>query len=148
MDGSTVMAAWLLLHYKLPNEPSGLRVTIWRKLKRLGALLLHDAVWILPATARTREQFQWLALDITEMGGEALLWEAQLFLPGQEATVIRRFQGQAEVGYRELLAELAGPTPDLGLLARHYHRVKVQDYFDSPLGEHVWTQLLAAREKG
>ncbi|MGH2524049.1 MAG: Chromate resistance protein ChrB, partial [Anaerolineales bacterium] len=28
---------------------------MWRKLKRLGALLLHDAVWLLPPTPYTLE---------------------------------------------------------------------------------------------
>lgn len=68
------MNQWLLLVYKVPNEPSARRVYVWRKLKRLAALLLHDTVWILPATAYTREQFQWLAAEILEMeGGEAHL---------------------------------------------------------------------------
>jgi len=49
------MHTWVLLHYKIPREPSAQRVFIWRKLKRLGALLLHDALWVLPATPRTRE---------------------------------------------------------------------------------------------
>ncbi len=52
------MQAWMLLHYKLPREPTAPRVYVWRKLKRLGALLLHDAVWVLPATPSTRENFQ------------------------------------------------------------------------------------------
>jgi hypothetical protein len=48
-----------------------LRVYIWRKLKRLGAVLFQDAVRVLPNAARTLEQFQWLAAEIVEMGGEA-----------------------------------------------------------------------------
>ena len=41
--------SWVLLVYKIPREPTSSRAVIWRKLKRLGALLLHDAVWVLPA---------------------------------------------------------------------------------------------------
>jgi hypothetical protein len=37
---------WILLVYKIPNEPSAGRVFVWRKLKKLGAILLHDAVSI------------------------------------------------------------------------------------------------------
>src|SRR6266487_2356679 len=33
--------AWVLLVYKIPREPTASRATIWRKLKRLGALLLQ-----------------------------------------------------------------------------------------------------------
>src|SRR5215212_4930534 len=68
------MNTWLLLHYKLPTRPSALRVYIWRKLKRLGAILLNDAVWVLPDTPRTAEHFQWLAAEIQEMQGDVNLW--------------------------------------------------------------------------
>ena len=61
--------AWVLLVYKIPREPTASRAAVWRKLKRLGALLLHDAVWVLPATPWTREQFQWLAVEIGLQGG-------------------------------------------------------------------------------
>jgi len=63
------MITWLLLHYRLPAQPSALRVYIWRKLKRLSAILLNDAVWVLPDTPRTAEHFQWLAAEIQEMQG-------------------------------------------------------------------------------
>ncbi len=59
--------SWMLLVYKIPREPTASRAIVWRKLKRLGALLLHDAVWVLPATPWTREQFQWLAVEIGEL---------------------------------------------------------------------------------
>ena len=57
---------WLLLAYKIPREPSASRVYVWRKMKQLGAVLLQDAVWVLPESARTREQFQWLAADLLQ----------------------------------------------------------------------------------
>jgi len=43
-----------------------LRVYIWRKLKRLGAVLFQDVVWVLPNAARILEQFQRLAAEIVE----------------------------------------------------------------------------------
>ena len=58
-------STWLLLAYKVPREPSANRVYVWRKLKRLGAVALQDAVWVLPATAHTRERFRWLAAGRT-----------------------------------------------------------------------------------
>src|SRR6266567_9517091 len=54
---------WMLLVYKVPREPTSSRAYVWRKLKKLGAVLLHDAVWVLPATAWTREQLQWLSVE-------------------------------------------------------------------------------------
>ena len=45
---------WLLLSYKVPREPTANRVSVWRKLKKLGAVSLQDSVWVLPATPHTR----------------------------------------------------------------------------------------------
>ena len=56
---------WLLLLYKVPPEPTAHRVSVWRKLKRLGAILLHDSVWVLPPSTRTIEELRWLAADPT-----------------------------------------------------------------------------------
>ena len=64
---------WLLLLHRVPPEPTANHVSVWRKLKRLGAILLHDAVWVLPPSPRTREEFQWLASEVRERGGDAML---------------------------------------------------------------------------
>jgi hypothetical protein len=85
------MTDWLLLHYKLPSKPSALRVYIWRKLKRMGAILLHDAVWVLPSLPRTAEQIQWLAAEIEEMGGNAIYWRASSLLQAQDESLIQQF---------------------------------------------------------
>jgi DNA-binding transcriptional regulator PaaX len=135
---------WLLLHYKLPTEPSARRVSVWRKLKRLGAALLHDAVWVLPATERTREQLQWLAAEIVELEGEALVWEATLAQPGQADGLVRQFLAHVEPAYHALLTDLAGDAVDLATLSRRYQQTKASDYFHSPLGEAARAALLAA----
>src|SRR5512134_2665806 len=97
------MTNWLLLHYKLPSRPSALRVYIWRKLKRLGAILFHDAVWVLPENARTTEQIQWLTAEIAERGGSAYYWRANAFLGEQEQSIIRQFNKQVDAVYSDLL---------------------------------------------
>jgi hypothetical protein len=136
---------WVLLVYKVPREPTSSRAYVWRKLKRLGAQLVHDAVWVLPATAWTREQFQWLSVEISELGGEALLWESRLTLNGQEESLVQQFQARVESVYQEILDELEHEGVDLIALSRKYQQVRAQDYFQSPLGQRVRTRLLAAR---
>jgi hypothetical protein len=135
---------WLLLVYRIPTEPSARRVYIWRKLKRLGAVLLHDAVWVLPANPRTQEQFQWLAAEIIEMGGDALLWEGQLMLVGQDEVLVQQFVVQVENAYRGILAELEGDDVDLSVLSTRYQQVRLEDYFQSEIGQRVRAALLAA----
>ena len=137
--------SWVLLVYRIPREPTSSRATIWRKLKRLGALLLHDAVWVLPATPWTREQFQWLAVEIGELGGEAYLWESRLLLNGQEDALVRQFQARVDVAYQEILDGLEQDDADLVALSRKYQQVRAQDYFHSEVGIHVRERLMSAR---
>ncbi len=139
------MQTWVLLHYKIPREPSAPRVYVWRKLKRLGALLMQDAVWVLPATPRTQEEFQWLAVEIGEQGGEASVWEARLTLAGQDEALVQQFLAQVEGEYRALLAGLEGAAPDLAALSRRYQQARGQDYFQSALGQQVRAALLTTR---
>jgi hypothetical protein len=136
---------WVLLVYKVPREPTAGRAYVWRKLKRLGAMLLHDAVWVLPATPWTREQLQWLTVEITELGGEALLWESRLVLDGQEEALVKQFQSRVDAVYEAILKELEQEHADLVALSRKYQQVKTQDYFQSELGSLVRTRLLSAR---
>src|SRR5437016_1240753 len=70
-------AQWALLSYRIPREPSTPRIAIWRKLKRLGVAQLGDGLVALPADARTREQIDWIAEEITEADGATSVWLAQ-----------------------------------------------------------------------
>lgn len=88
------MHTWLLFLYKVPHEPSSHRVYVWRKLKRLGAILLHDAAWALPMTPRSLEQFQGLAAEIADLGGDSLLWEARLAIGKQDEALVRALMAQ------------------------------------------------------
>jgi len=137
--------SWVLLVYRIPREPTSSRATIWRKLKRLGALLLHDAVWVLPATPWTREQFQWLTVEIGELEGEAYLWESRLLLNGQEDALVRQFQARVDAAYQEILDGLEQDDADLVALSRKYQQVRAQDYFHSEVGLQVRERLMNAR---
>lgn len=66
----------MLLVYRMPREPSTARVAVWRKLKRLGVAQLSDGVVALPLDARTREQMEWVAQEVTDGGGSAGVWLA------------------------------------------------------------------------
>lgn len=139
------MNQWLLLVYKVPREPTASRVYVWRKMKQLGAIALQDAVWVLPCTPRTQEQFQWLAAEITEMQGEALLWTAELTFDNRSESLIHQFQAQVDAGYQEILTALKRKNADLAALSRRYQQVQAQDYFQSKLGQRVREKLLSVR---
>jgi hypothetical protein len=69
---------WLFLLHQLPAKPAYARVKVWRRLQSLGAVTVKNAVYALPDNNDTREDFAWLAKEITESGGEALVCEAEL----------------------------------------------------------------------
>lgn len=135
----------MLLVYKVPREPTSARASVWRKLKRLGAVLVHDAVWVLPATPWTREQLQWLVVEITELEGEALLWESRLVGNGQEDALVRLFQARVDAAYQEILTELEQESVDLIALSRRYQQIQASDYFQSEVGKQVRARLLSTR---
>lgn len=99
---------WILLSSRLPREPSRLRLAIWRRLKRLGAVLIHDAVWVLPADAKTREAFEWLAEEIEEQGGTAWVWEAGGLSATQDRQTVELFRREADARYAEIGASAQG----------------------------------------
>lgn len=139
-------STWLLLAYKVPREPSANRVFVWRKLKKLGAVALQDAVWVLPASNHTREQFRWLASEIDELSGETTLWESTLLSDSsQEDRLIQQFSKPVAEAYREILAAIKKKAPDLATLSRRYQQVQAQDYFHSDLAQKVRAALLATK---
>jgi hypothetical protein len=137
---------WLLLAYRVPREPTANRVYVWRKLRRLGAIALQDAVWLLPASEQTREHFRWLASEIDDLGGQSTLWESRVLLDGQEERLVRQFSARVETGYRKILRALKSKSAKLANLARQYQAVLAVDYFKSELGKSVREALLAKKE--
>jgi phosphate uptake regulator len=101
---------------------------------------------VLPDTPRCREQFQWLAAEILEMGGEALFWEAGLVSGTRDAALMRSFLDQADRAYRSILRQLAKKKYDLPALSQQFQQLQQQDYFRSEVGTRVREALLAARK--
>ena len=139
------MNHWILLNYKLPAKPSALRVYAWRKLKRLGAILLNDAVWVLPDTPRTAEHFLWLAAEIQEMGGSVNYWRASLIVGTVEEDLVRQFTKQVDQEYTELLKKLSRKHADPSRLSQEYQQIVGKDYFRTELGNQVKQKLLDVR---
>ena len=95
---------WVLLAYRLPREPSGPRVTVWRKLRRLGAVQLVDGLVTLPATVETVEAFGWLADEVLEAGGQAWTWQAT-GSKAQDRALRQQLRSSVVEEYTALIAE-------------------------------------------
>jgi hypothetical protein len=139
---------WLMLHYQLPREPSAPRVQIWRKLKKIGAILLQDAFWVLPENPRNTEYFRWLAHEITQHNGTANVWNSTSVLVNQDTMLEQLFKQQIEPAYQELLEALKHPNTDLTLIVKQYLQLLSQDHLQSELGLRVRTLLEATRATG
>ena len=104
-------ADWVLLAYRLPREPSGPRVTVWRKLRRLGAVQLVDGLVALPADAETVEAFGWLADAVIEAGGEAWTWRAT-GSKTQDRALRQQLRDAVVAEYRALTTDAKGAGDD------------------------------------
>lgn len=148
MSGGLVVKRWLLLVYRIPREPTAGRVYVWRKLKQLGAVSIQDAVWVVPRTPRTQEQFQWLAAEISELGGEATLLEAEQLYATNEDSLRQQFVEPVESEYRAILKSLTRKKRDLSEISQRYQQAFARDYFQSELGQTVRDRLLSIQGKG
>ncbi|MCL5995237.1 MAG: hypothetical protein M1546_04190 [Chloroflexi bacterium] len=111
-DGSrSEPLAWMLLIYKVPTDPARKRTYVWRRLKKLGALYLQQAVALLPSRPGLAAQMQDLARRIVEFEGEVTLLTAHSASPEWEQEMIERFNRQRDEEYAEL-AEVAGRLVD------------------------------------
>jgi hypothetical protein len=127
---------WVLLSYRIPREPSQPRIAIWRKLERLGVARLGDGLIALPADDRTREQLDWLAEEVVDSGGTAMIWLAS---PGdlvQERAVIDGMRAARAAEYQVVIDQAATVPADeaertriVRRLRGELRRIADRDYF-------------------
>ena len=154
MTGSSASGAggWVLLSYRIPREPSTPRITIWRKLKRLGVAQLGDGLVALPADARTREQLEWIAEEVVEAGGTATIWLAQPATRAQERELAQAMAEARAAEYGAIVAEARRPSGDVRRTVRRLRaelrRIGRRDYFPPPERDaaHAAVDALAARQ--
>ena len=93
---------WLLLIHQLPPKPAYLRVKIWRRLQRLGAVAIKNSVYALPKGDQCQEDFQWVLREVIEGGGDGTLCEARLVDGISDDQVEELFQEARTADYRQL----------------------------------------------
>ena len=96
---------WVLLAYRLPREPSTPRITLWRNLRRLGAVQVIDGLAALPANPTTVEAFDWLAEAVLDAGGEAWTWQGRPGTKAQGRVLRERMAAEVAAEYKALVEE-------------------------------------------
>lgn len=146
--------SWLLLSYKVPSEPSSKRVSIWRKIKSLGAVYIQNGVCILPNTDKHQRHFKIIQNEIVSIGGEASLLDTVGFDKKDEEILISHFNEERNSEYQEFLgkckdyvaeinretetehftyAELQENDEDLKKLKNWLEKLKKMDFYGAPL---------------
>ena len=143
---------WLTLLVSLPPTPTRHRVGVWRKLKRMGAVKLKGAAWILPEMPETTELFQWLVQEIQSSRGEATLMRVDRIDTMSDEQLTALFHKERSGEYqslmracREVRAQLDRSSTahrvsveparaKLERLKRDLDRIQSVDHLESPLG--------------
>lgn len=134
---------WVFLTYRLPRQPSTPRISVWRKLRRLGAAQLQDGLITLPLDSRNREQMEWIADEVIEAGGDAQIWLAEPATAAQERALASSMANDIDEEYRLIIAaageaseeERASRVRTLKRLRKELARVRARDYFPTPVRE-------------
>jgi hypothetical protein len=106
-------ATWLLLIHQVPSSPPYLRVKIWRRLQKIGAVAVKGSVYALPRADQSIEDFHWVAREILEAGGEASVCEASFIEGMTNEELVTLFQKARDVEYREFFEEVSSIDRDL-----------------------------------
>jgi hypothetical protein len=148
---------WIVFTYSLPAQStSSPRVAIWRRLRRLGAVTPAGGVYVLPALDECVEGFQWLAQEIRQAQGEALVMRVKQFEGLTDQQLVAVFQAAHAEEYASLEREattleqtIINAASDeyvrlqemLDKLRRRQAEIARVDYFESPAGVRVAAHL-------
>ena len=159
---------WLMVIYRLPTTPSTSRVTVWKRIKELGAYLLQQSVYILPNLPEIKESVDNLKDQIQRLGGESKVIEIASLGEEQEKEAIAGFNNNREEEYTEvvkacteLLREIEEESKtedfhfaDLEENEKHIQRVKElleavtkRDYFGSSSQTKAMALMKECQEK-
>jgi hypothetical protein len=156
---------WLLLIHQIPPKPNYLRVKIWRRLQRLGAVAIKNSVYALPKNDQTQEDFQWVLREIIEGRGDGTLCEARLIDGVTDDHVEGLFQSARAADYAQIAedARLLGKTLPVKVKPAEANRIQLEqeivklrkrfdeviaiDYFGAP-GREAASGLVAGLEAG
>jgi hypothetical protein len=92
---------WLLLIHQIPPKPDYLRVKIWRRLQRVGAVPVKNSVYVLPQNERSQEDFEWIVREIVAQGGDASVCAARFINGLSDEHIEAMFHAARDADYAQ-----------------------------------------------
>ncbi|MGB9779221.1 Chromate resistance protein ChrB [Caldanaerobacter sp.] len=159
---------WLLFVYKVPSDSSTARVTIWRKVKRIGALYLQQSVCIVPYMEKFLKEVEDLEKEVKGFGGDFKSFEVVALGEEIEKDLIEQFNKQRREEYNEVIeqceeffkeiekeinrenftfAELEENEDELNKLYRWFKKVTERDVFNCEMKRKAEELLKKASEE-
>jgi hypothetical protein len=119
-------APWLLLVHQLPVRPSNLRVHTWRRLQQVGAVALRNALYVLPNTPESREDFDWIRTEIAARGGQVSVLMAEVIDGYTDDDLRATFRDARASDYRDLIRDVDALAGRVARSKTRLARVTVQ----------------------
>ena len=94
---------WLFLIYHLQTQKSRERVRVWRLIKKIGAVLYRNSVYVLPYSEERLEDFQWLCQQIKDSKGEGSIFVSESHDETESQFLLSLFERSREEEYVALL---------------------------------------------
>jgi hypothetical protein len=152
--GGIQLMKWIVINYKLPSEPSRVRVATWRSLKKLGAVNIQQSMWVLPSSKENYAALSAISEELENNNGNALIMESIFLEEKYEQRVVAYFNKAREIEYYEIIdkcndyfaeikkeiarenftfAEAEENEEELEKLLAWFEKIKVRDVFEAPL---------------
>jgi ChrB-like protein len=94
---------FVLVVYRMPTKPTAGRVAVWRQLKKIGAIYLHQSVCVFPDTARTRRELEPILGRIENAAGEYHLLPLRQLTEEEHEKLVAQFVAQTGRQYEEIV---------------------------------------------
>ena len=139
---------WLVFVHQLPARPSNARVKTWRRLQQVGAVPVKNSVYVLPNSAQSREDFEWLRTEVVALGGQASLFEASSLNGVEDRQIIEQFRRARAADFGRLSRDIKAMQTKPRQAFRHdedglravralrlrYEHLRGYDFFSAPGG--------------
>src|SRR5262245_27115128 len=94
---------WLFLVHQVLTPNSRERVKVWRAIKKTGAILYRNSVYILPYSKERLEDFQWVCQQINDSRGEASIFVSSAENKNEDSLMRAAFRKARDEEYASVL---------------------------------------------